>query len=77
MLVARPDETEALASIEKRYRVILPILRHAPPRLLAEPAVFDRSCAMHDEGLRDWEILAILGNIAMNLKLMFEDNMPT
>ncbi len=71
------DETEALASIEKRYRVILPILKHTLPRLLAKAAVFERLRAMHDEGLSDWEILAVLSNVAMNLKLKFEDDTPT
>jgi len=66
------DADEAAVSIEQRYDRSFAYLRHTLPVILADPDVRARLAAMRDEGLKDWEILSILANIALNARFSFD-----
>jgi len=66
------DADEAAVSIEQRYNRSFAYLRHTLPIILADPDVRARLAAMRDEGLKDWEILSILANIALNARFSFD-----
>lgn len=60
------DHEEAQLDIARRYKQTRALLRNTLPRLVADPGVMTHLKAMHEEGTKDWEILSILSNIAIN-----------
>lgn len=71
------DEAEALGSIELRYARILPFLRFTLPRLNADPRMRAWIVDQHEAGRPDWEILAILMNVALNARMSFDTSQPS
>lgn len=67
------DPDEAKLDIAHRYQQTQSALRFTLPRLLADFDVQAHLQAMHDRGMRDWEILSILSNIAINYRLSADD----
>jgi hypothetical protein len=63
------DEQIALKDVELRYSQILTSLKYSVKRLVGDPAVYARLSRMHDKGMKDWEILGILSNIAISTRL--------
>jgi hypothetical protein len=63
------DEQEALDSVAKRYQAIMPAIRHTLSAMIEDPGVYARLHKLHLDGLMDWEILAIVANIAMNARI--------
>jgi hypothetical protein len=60
------DPEGAKVDIEYRYQRIQGSLGFTLQRLVADPDACARLKQLHDEGRKDWEILGILSNIAMN-----------
>jgi hypothetical protein len=54
--------------IRNRYRRGLPPVRHTIKRLLADPEVRPRLVRLRERGLRDWEIILSVANLAMNYR---------
>ncbi len=72
------DADEAAVSIKQRYSRSFAYLRHTLPAILADQDVRARLEAMREEGLKDWEILSILANIALNARFSFDvEGRPT
>ena len=63
------NEEEALLDIAHRYRRVQASLAHTLVRLKADPQALERLRALHNKGMRDWEILSILSNVAINHRL--------
>jgi hypothetical protein len=63
------SETEAQTDIGHRYDTTQKSLQYTLPRLLKDEQVMARLLAMHDAGMKDWEILSILSNVAFNEKI--------
>ncbi|WP_231420773.1 hypothetical protein [Sphingomonas sp. Leaf205] len=63
------DHAEALIDIACRYRRVEKSLSHTLQRLRADEPVRKRLQAFHDRGMKDWEILGILSNVALNHRL--------
>lgn len=63
------NEEEALLDIAHRYRRVQASLAHTLARLKADPQGLERLRGLHDKGMRDWEILSILSNVAINHRL--------
>ncbi|WP_267382200.1 MULTISPECIES: hypothetical protein [unclassified Sphingomonas] len=63
------DGVEARLDIEHRYQVTLLSLRHTLERIKRDPMAMARLWRLHDRGMKDWEILSILGNVALNHRL--------
>lgn len=68
------DAAEAAQSIEMRYSRARAYLRHTLPVILADPEARSRLQSLRDDGLKDWEILSILANIALNARFMASVN---
>ncbi|WP_434622643.1 hypothetical protein [Azospirillum sp. B2RO_4] len=58
----------SLQSVRKRYQIMGQSIRYTLERLLAAPQSQMLLRDWHSEGLRDWEILAIIANAAANLR---------
>lgn len=69
------DEEMARVDIEHRYRRIGVFLAHTLDRVRADEALMARLRELHDKGMKDWEILGILSNIALNHRLTFEGDL--
>jgi hypothetical protein len=63
------DRELALLDVEHRYGKLLKSLGHTLVRLNQDEAAMARIRKLHEHGLKDWEILSILGNVAMNYRL--------
>lgn len=63
------DEEAARLDIAYRYRRIQASLAHTLVRLKADWQAMDRLRALRDKGMKDWEILSILSNVAINHRL--------
>lgn len=63
------DPARSLLDIENRYRLTLQSLRFTVPRLMADGRSRELLEAMHLRGMKDWEILSIVGNIMLNARL--------
>ncbi len=67
----------ALGDAQNRYEKILPSLRFTISNIALDPIVRPMLVEMRDRGMKDWEILSILSNIAMGVRLgAFEDLHP-
>lgn len=64
----------ALESIGARYEKCGKSIAYTLPRLMQDPQMRRFLRQWHDEGLRDWEILAILANAAANLRHPLPDD---
>ncbi|KQQ24138.1 hypothetical protein ASF58_16270 [Methylobacterium sp. Leaf125] len=60
----------AKADARHRYEHALPAIRFTLERLKADADAMGRLLAMREKGMKDWEILSILSNIAMNHRLV-------
>ena len=69
-------EEEAKFDIEHRYRCLQPSLHFTLKRLVSDPRTRLRLQRMRDKGLKDWEILSILGNIAINARMGQRGGLP-
>jgi len=70
------DQASSLAAVTERYGVANETLRYTLPRLLADGngrATIER---LRNEGWLDWQILAILVNVAMNWRLHRDGILP-
>ncbi|MGC5796120.1 hypothetical protein [Sphingomonas sp. NFX23] len=63
------DQAEAMVDIAHRYRRAGASLVHTLERLRTDPPCRERLHRLRRKGMKDWEILGILGNIAMNHRL--------
>lgn len=63
------DEGRAIADIGLRYSRITPSIQYTIRNLISDPASHQRLLKLRQEGLRDWEILVVVGNIALNQRL--------
>ncbi len=63
------DGVEARLDIKHRYKLALLSLRHTLERIKRNPPTMARLRSLHDRGMKDWEILSILGNVAVNRRL--------
>lgn len=59
----------ALDDAQNRYDKVLPSLRFTISAIADDPHVRPRLIEMHKKGMKDWEILSILSNIAMGVRL--------
>lgn len=66
------EREQAQLAIVKRYKQTLASLRNTLPRLLADPEVMAYLMRRHEQGMKDWEILCVLSNIAMNHRITQE-----
>ncbi|MEC5292549.1 hypothetical protein VSX64_18215 [Aurantimonas sp. C2-6-R+9] len=66
------DHEQAQLDIAHRYNHTRASLQHTLPRLLADTEVMTHLQAMHEQGMKDWEILSILSNIAINHRIAQE-----
>ncbi len=69
------DPDRARDDVRNRYQRTLPTLRYTLERLIHSPKVRPRLERMHERGMKDWEILSILSNIAMNARLGERDDL--
>jgi hypothetical protein len=67
---------QALEDAGNRYSQLLRSLRYTVPRLMSDDGSRALLEAMHARGMKDWEILSILGNIALNARLTGLDDDP-
>jgi hypothetical protein len=63
------SEREALESVRLRYIRLINCVGVTARRLAQDTSTRAILFGMHNRGIKDWEILAIIGNIAMNLRL--------
>lgn len=66
------NREEAQRDIFHRYKQTRVSLRYTLPCLVADPKVMTRLRMMHEQGVKDWEILSILSNIAINQRMGHE-----
>jgi hypothetical protein len=67
------SEQRAHEDITLRYQRLLKCAGLTAKRLASDPMARAKLESMHDRGFKDWEILAIIGNIAMNLRCGYAD----
>jgi hypothetical protein len=67
------SEREALESVRLRYIRLLNCVGVTARRLAQDTSTRGVLLGMHNRGIKDWEILSIIGNIAMNLRLGFTE----
>ncbi|MEU6348353.1 hypothetical protein ABZ896_03400 [Streptomyces sp. NPDC047072] len=53
----------ALEAVRTRYSVMLPIVRHTLPRLLADPAFRRTASLLREQGWLDWHLLTAIANL--------------
>lgn len=63
------NDEEAVLDIAHRYRRVQASLAHTIERLKADPRAMVRLQALRAKGMKDWEILSILSNVAINHRL--------
>lgn len=63
------DEERARKDAQHRYDRVLPSLQHTIAHIVGDHRVYRQLMAMHEKGMKDWEILSILSNIAMGTRL--------
>jgi hypothetical protein len=63
------SEREALESVRLRYTKLINCVGVTARRLAQDTSTRGILLGMHNRGMKDWEILSIIGNIAMNLRL--------
>jgi hypothetical protein len=63
------DQAEALSAIRERYEVANDTLRYTLPRLLMDEGTRQMIEQLRADGWLDWQILAILVNVALNWRL--------
>ncbi len=69
------DPARAVGDAENRYRVTTAALRNTLPHLLSYPPVRATLVEMHERGMKDWEILSILCNIAVSHRTALDGDM--
>jgi hypothetical protein len=67
------SEREALESVRLRYDKLINCAGVTARRLAQDTSTRGILLGMHNRGMKDWEILSIIGNIAMNLRLGLAD----
>lgn len=63
------DQAAALVDIDFRYKRIGVSLEHTLKNIKADEQLMARLRVLHGKGMKDWEILGILSNIAVNERL--------
>jgi len=63
------DQEKAKLDIAHRYRRVQASLEYTLQRLKADQGVMARLHRLHHKGMKDWEILSILSNVALNYRL--------
>lgn len=63
------DNEEARIDIAHRYRRVQASLAHTLERLKDDPQAMVRLGALRAKGMKDWEVLSILSNVAINYRL--------
>jgi hypothetical protein len=63
------DQEGAELDIAHRYRRVQASLEHTLQRLKADQGVMARLQRFHHKGMKDWEVLSILSNVALNHRL--------
>lgn len=69
------DQATALGDIGYRYECIGVSLEFTLKNIRADRQLMERLRSLHDEGMKDWEILGILSNIALNERLSFQTDL--
>jgi len=63
------EQEKAKLDIAHRYGRVQASLEYTLQRLKADQGVMARLQRLHDKGMKDWEILSILSNVALNHRL--------
>lgn len=63
------ESERAFGDAQNRYDKVLPSLQYTISDIAHNPGVRPRLVEMHEWGMKDWEILSILSNIAMGVRL--------
>lgn len=66
----------ALGDAQNRYDKVLVSLRYTISGIAHDPGTRARLLEMHERGMKDWEILSILSNIAMGIRLDVPEDLP-
>ncbi|WP_430427944.1 hypothetical protein [Parasphingorhabdus sp.] len=69
------NSEEAVLDIAHRYRRVQASLAHTLERLKADPQAMVRLRILRAKGMKDWEILSILSNVAINHRLNEQGNL--
>ncbi|KUL53280.1 hypothetical protein [Streptomyces sp. NRRL S-1521] len=71
------ERKEALDAVRNRYAVMLPIVRHSLPRLLADPGFRHTATQLREEGWRDWHLLTAIANAVGNHRAQKQSLRPS
>jgi hypothetical protein len=66
----------ALGDAQNRYDKVLPSLRYTISDIAHDTGIRPRLLEMHKRGMKDWEILSIISNIAMGIRLDAPEDLP-